>query len=215
MSTEIPARPIRPLTDVWLRPRKVFRSLAHTPVGPRDYILGALQGMVSWLAFCRTESLGLHAGVGALLGEALLVGPVAGILGMFLMCAIYRRLGRVVGGTAERHQVFHVLSYGGVPLVASLALWLATAGIAGPAAFVQQLPAAAEPLASLFLAVQPAMHLALIGWSLLLQVMGFAEVEGLALRRAVGVWIGGQLLVLIAVLVLGVAVFGPELAPPG
>jgi hypothetical protein len=215
MSTEIPPRPLRPLTDVWLRPRKVFRSLANTPVGPLDYVLGALQGIVSWLAFCRTESLGQHAGVGELLGEALLVGPVAGILGILLMCAIYRRLGRVVGGTAGRNQVSHVLSYGGVPLVASLGLWLLTAAVAGSAAFMQQPPTTPEPLAALLLSVQPVVHLALIGWSLLLQVMGFAEVEGLALRRAVGVWIAGQLLVLIAVVVVGVALFGQELAPRG
>jgi len=108
-----------------------------------------------------------------------------------------------------------VLSYGGVPLVASLGLWLLTAAVAGSTAFMQQPPTTPEPLAALLLSVQPVVHLALIGWSLLLQVMGFAEVEGLALRRAVGVWIAGQLLVLIAVVVVGVALFGQELAPRG
>jgi hypothetical protein len=214
MSTEIPPRPLSPLRDVWLRPRKVFRSLTNTPVGRRDYVLGALQGMVSWLAFCRAESLGAHAAVEELLAEAVLVGPVAGILGILLMTAIYRWLGRAAGGTAERHQVFHVLAYGGVPLAASLGLWVLTALLAGPAAFMQQPPGGAEPLAALLVTVQPTVHLALIGWSLLIQVMGFSEIEGLALRRAFGVWLAGQLLVLIAVVMIGVAVYSPQLAPP-
>jgi len=215
MPTETLPRPLHPLTDVWLRPRKVFRSLAGVPIGPRDYLLAALQGMVSWLAFCRAESLGEHAGVAAMLGEALVVGPIAGILGILLMCAIYRRLGRAAGGVAERHQVFHVLSYGGVPLVASLALWLLTAAIAGPATFLQHAPAGTDGLPALMLAVQPVVHLTLIAWSLLLQVMGFSEVEGLLLRRAFAVWVAGQLLVLIAVIVVGVGLYGPGLAPPG
>ena len=214
MSTEIPPRPLRALHDVWLRPRKVFRSLANIPVGPRDYLLGALQGMVSWLAFCRAESLGAHSGALDLLAEALLVGPVAGILGILLMTAVYTRLGRAAGGTAERHHVFHVLAYGGVPLVASLALWILTALVAGPATFMQQPGASAEPLAGLMLATQPVVHMALICWSLLIQVMGFSEVEGLALRRAFGVWLAGQLLVLIIVVVIGVLVVSPGPAPP-
>ena len=214
METEIPSRPIRPLHDVWLRPRKVFRSLGDTPVGRRDYVLGALQGMVSWFAFCRAESLGAQAGVDALLAEALLVGPIAGILGILLMTAIYGRLGRAAGGTAGRNQVFHVLAYGGVPQVASLGFWVLTALLAGPGAFMQQPPAGVEPFPDLLLTVQPAIHAALFGWSLLIQVMGLSEVGGLALRRAFAVWLAGQLLVLIAVVVIGVAVYSPGLAPP-
>jgi len=54
----------------------------------------------------------------------------------------------------------------------------------------------------------------LIGWSLLIQVMGFSEVEGLATRRAFGIWVIGQLLVLAAVAILAILVYTPEIAPP-
>ena len=214
MSMENPPLPLHPLTDVWLKPRKVFRALAAVPVSAPDYLLGALQGMVSWLAFCRAESLGKSAGVAQMLGEALLIGPPAGILGVMLMCAVYGRIGRAMGGTAERNQIFHVLSYGGVPLVASLALWVLTALITGPAAFVQHPPENSAPLTGLILSVQPVVHLVMIAWSLLIQVMGFAEVAGLSLRRAVQVWIFGQLLVLVAVIVIGSGL-GSQLPPPG
>ncbi|MFI4890957.1 MAG: YIP1 family protein [Steroidobacterales bacterium] len=212
MDDENPNRPIRPLYDVWLKPRRVFRELAATPVGRTDYLLAAAQGMVSWLALCRAQSAGLHSGVVEIFGKALIAGPVAGILGIILMTAVYTGIGRRAGGGARREQVFHVLAYGGVPLVGSLGLWAVTALLLGPTAFVENRPAGLELFPSLLLQFQSIVHIVLIGWSLLIQVMGFSEVEGLATRRAFGVWVIGQLLVLFAVIILAIVVFGPDLS---
>ena len=46
----LPTEPIRPLKDVWLRPRRVFRELAAYPVGITDYLLAAAQGVGNFLA---------------------------------------------------------------------------------------------------------------------------------------------------------------------
>ncbi len=210
MAEENLQRPIRPLYDVWLKPRRVFRELATTPVGRTDYLLGAAQGMVSWLALCRAQSAGLHVGVVEIFGKALLVGTVAGILGIMLMSAVYSGIGRRAGGSATRAQVFHVLAYGGVPLVVSLGIWALAALLLGPAAFVDTRPADLELFPNLLLHFQSVAHVVLIGWSLLIQVMGFSEVEGLATRRAFGVWVIGQLLVLAGVVVLVIVIFGPD-----
>jgi hypothetical protein len=213
MSEESPTRPVRPLYDVWLKPRRVFRELAATPIGRTDYLLAAAQGAISWLVLCRAQSVGLHGSIADIFGKALIVGPVAGILGILLMTAIYVRIGRRAGGAAKREQVFHVLAYGGVPLVASLGIWTMAALLLGPVAFVDNPPADLELFPSLLLRIQSALHMVLIGWSLLLQVMGFSEVEGLATRRAFGLWVLGQLLVLGAVFILAIFVYTPEGAP--
>lgn len=207
--------PLRPLREVWLRPRHVFRTMATMPVGPGDYLLAAAQGTVSWLALCRVQSLGQSSGVGEILAKALLVGPIAGVLGVLLMTGVYSPIGRRAGGTARREQVFHVLAYGGVPLLASLGLWIAVALIVGPGTFVEQPGKDVDGGAQLLLQAQSAVHLALVGWSLLLQIMGFSEVEGLPVRRALGVWFLGQLLVLAGILVLALLAYGPLTAPPG
>ena len=213
MTEENPRPPLRPLREVWLRPRYVFRTMAATPIGAADYLLACAQGIVSWLALCRAQSAGLHADVAGILGKALLVGPFAGVLGVLLMTAVYSRIGRGAGGTANRNQVFHVLAYGGVPLVASLAIWVLTAAALGPVVFVHDPPAGLDPMVRLVLFFQSGVHLALVGWSLLLQVMGFSEVEGFATRRAFGVWISGQLLILVAVVLLAALAYGPDVVP--
>jgi hypothetical protein len=204
----LPAEPIHPLKDVWLRPRRVFRELAARPVGFVDYILAAAQGSGNFLALYRTEGAGVHRSVAEILGTSLAFGAVAGVASLFLMAVIYGRLGARAGGTGSKaalsttSQVIHVLAYGGVPLVASFALGVLTALLAGEAAFVDTPRADTEEFLVLLLHVQSTFYVLLFFWSIVLQVMGFSEIQGLAVRRAFGIWLIGQIVGFLASLFL-------------
>ena len=204
---------VRPLHDVWLRPRRVARELASTPVGLADYLLGAAQGILNWLVLSRVQSVGASAGVATILGRALVAGPLAGVLGMYLMATVYLRLGRRLGGGATRAQLVHVLAYSGAPMLVSLLLWLVTAALAGRAVFLASPGAGVEPFILLVLRLQIIAHGILVGWSLLLQVMGLSEAERLPIGRAFGVWVLGQALVLLALMVLRILLLSVHAHP--
>ncbi len=216
MSAEPPTETIRPLHDVWLRPRRVFRELADRPIGRTDHLLGCVQGVVSWLAFSRAQSAGAREHVVEIIGTALIAGPIAGVLGLYLMSSVYLRLGRGAGGIATRNQVFHVLAYSGVPMITSLMIWLATAAIAGAPTFIQPLHGDVEPFVALLLRLQFLAHALLVGWTLLLQVMGFSEVERLGTLRAFGIWVLGQALVMLAIMLIWILILamGGGIKPP-
>ncbi len=186
--------PVRPLHDVWLRPRRVFRALAATPIGRRDYVLAAAQGVVSMLVLSRAQSAGKSSTVAAILGDALIVGPFTGVLGVWIMAEIYARVGRRAGGAATATQLFHVFAYGGVPVVASLAIWLIVALLAGPPTFMDTPGKDVAPFLVLLLRMQFIAHCALALWSSLLQIMGLSEMEAMRLLRTFGVWLLGQLI---------------------
>ena len=217
MSDENTPLPIRPLHDVWLKPRRVFRELSDRPLGGGDYLLAAAQGVVSWLALSRAQSAGAGSDVATIFGRALLYGPIAGVLGIHLMAAVYARLGSRAGGASSRNAVFHVLAYSGVPMLVSLGVWVLTALLVGRATFMEKPPADLESFPALLLQAQFVLHLCLAAWGLLLQVMGFSEVQGLATRRAFAIWVLGQVLVLVALVVLSVLVYSLLLGmlPPG
>jgi len=193
---------IRPLQDVWLRPRRVFRELASQPIGRVDYLLGAAQGMVGWLALSRATNAGATSSVAEIFLRALIIGSIAGVASLFLFAEIYTRLGHRLGGASVRNQVFHVVAYGGVPIAVSLGIWLLTALLAGDAAFMQVLRPDVEGFVALLLRAQFIADLLLMVWSVVLQVMGFSEVQGLATRKAFGIWVLGQLIGLLAALML-------------
>ena len=171
----------------------MFRELAARPVGIVDYLLAAAQGSGNVLALYRTESAGARSSVEEILWRSFAFGAVVGVVSLFLMAVIYGRLGARAGGKSTTSQVIHVLAYGGVPLVAGVALWVLTALIVGEPAFISTPRAGAEPFLVLLLRVQFAVYVLLLLWSILLQVMGLSEIQGLALRKAFGVWILGQL----------------------
>src|SRR3984957_6837211 len=202
----MPAEPIHPLKDVWLRPRRVFRELATSPIGMVDYLLAAAQGIGNFLALYRTEGAGAHNSVEQILANSFAYGAVAGVASVFLMAVIYRRLGVRAGGKSTLNQVVHVLAYGSVPLVASLALWVLTALLAGEATFVETPRADLEGFLVLLLHVQFIAYVLLLVWSVVLQVMGFSEIQGLTTRRALGVGLLGQLIGFLASLFLALLI---------
>ena len=208
--------PIRPLKDVWLRPRRVFRELATRPIGATDLLLTAMQGVATSLAFYRAQPASTHQSAAEIVSSALVFGPLSGLLTIYLFAAIYARLGKRAGGSSTRNQVFHVLAYGGVPQAASLILWGFTALLLGETAFVDTPGAEVDGFVAFVLRVQFAGYLLLFLWSVVLQVMGFSEILGLATRKAFGIWVLGQLLWLMAALFLGllIALLFPGLVPP-
>jgi hypothetical protein len=212
--------PVRPLKDVWLKPRRVFRELASKPVGITDYLLAAAQGVATSMAVYRTQFAGAHPSAAEVLQSSLLFGPIGGVFSLYLFAAIYGRLGARAGGTSKRNQVFHVLAYGGIPVAVSLILWALTALFIGEAAIIDT-PAAATPgtdvdgFVAFVLRLQFAGYVLLMLWSVVLQVMGFSEILGLTTRKAFGVWVLGQLLALLAALFLSalIALLFPGLVP--
>jgi Yip1 domain len=199
--TVIPNEPIHPLQDVWLRPRRVFRELAAQPVGLVDHLLGAAQGMVSMLGYCRAKDFGAKFGLGEIFFTASVTGAVVGIASLHIMATIYARLGARAGRTATRRQAVHVLAYGGVPMAASLGIWVLTALIAGEITFVQA-PKEVDDFVGLLLGMQFLSYVALLMWSVVLQVMGFSEVLAVSNAKAFGIWVLGQLIAVLAILFL-------------
>jgi Yip1 domain len=209
--------PIRPLRDVWLRPRRVFRELASRPVGITDYLLAAAQGIATWITVYRTQLTGVHAGASEILASSFLFGPMAGIFSLYLFAAIYLRLCARAGGTAARNQVIHVLAYGGLPMAASLILWVFTALFVGDAAIVPTPKAGADldSFVAIVLRAQSLVFTLLALWSVVLQVMGLSEIQGFAVRKSFAVWLLGQVLAFLAAIFLTVlfAILFPGLVP--
>lgn len=147
----------------------------------------------------------------SILGKAFVVGALVGTASLFLMATIYAQLSKRAGAPLTRNQTMHVLAYGGIPIVASLFLWLVTAALIGEATFLQTPPAGTEFFVEGWLQLLMLSHGLLSLWSVLLQIMGFSEFLGLTTRKAFAIWILGQLIGLLAVLLL--VVFAAGLLP--
>jgi hypothetical protein len=193
--------PIRPLHDVWLKPRRVFRALSERPIGLSDQLLGAVQGIMNVLVYCRALDLGAKFTLAQIFSSALVFGTIAGIVSLYVMAAIYTRIAKRAGRAPTRLQVVHVLAYSGVPVALSLGIWVVTALLAGEVAFVRA-PADVDGFVSLLLGAQMLVYGLLAMWTVLLQVMGFSEIMAAPVGKAFGTWVLGQLIAALAILFL-------------
>ena len=180
------------LQEVWIRPRKVFRDLADKPIGILDYVLSGVQGMVVVLALGRAGNLGAKTGVADIFVRAASQGMLIGIAIIWIQAWIYTWMGRRAGGQATRTQVIHVLSYGSVPMVGSLAIWCLAALLLGNHAFIETPGAETETFETLLNGVQIGAFALLGLWSIVLQIMGLSEVHRLRTGGAAGTWLLGQ-----------------------
>jgi Yip1-like protein len=178
-------------------------------------LLAAAQGIATSIMFNRAQLAGPHVGTAEILGRSFIFGPLAGVVSMYLFAAIYGRLGARAGGKSTRNQVFHVLAYSGVPVAASLVLWMFTVLLVGEAAIVERPGVELDGFVAFVLRVQFASYILLWLWTVVLQVMGFSEILGLTTRKAFGVWVLGQLLALLLTLFLSflIAVLLPGIVP--
>jgi len=149
---------------------------------------------------------GATYGLMQIFGAAVPVGSMLGIAGIYLMGAIYARLGSASVTPALRRQAIHVLAYGAVPMAVSLAVWVLTALLAGESAFLAAARPEDEGFIAILLSAQFISYVLLMIWSVVLQVMGFSEILGLSVGRAFGVWVLGQLVGVLAALFLAVII---------
>ena len=187
---------IAPLKDVWLRPRRVFRELATRPIGLGDVLLAVLQGVADFVVISRFQPAPAHLGPRELWLGALQFG-LGGLARTAFWAYVYNRFATRLGGKGTFTSVFHVLSFGSVPRVAALLLWVGIALVVGSPALVGEPPPGTDRfVAGLLRAELIAVWLS-IGWSTLLQVMGLSEVFDFKLAKAFGLWVAGQLIALL------------------
>jgi hypothetical protein len=74
-----------------------------------------------------------------------------------------------------------------------------TALIAGEITFVHA-PKEVDDFVGLLLGMQFLSYVALLIWSVVLQVMGFSEILAVSIARAFGVWVLGQVIAVLAIL---------------
>jgi hypothetical protein len=123
------------------------------------------------------------------------------------MAWLYAAMGKRLGGKAGFAAVFHVLSYGAVPRVATLMMWLPIALLVGRVTFVAVPPAGTDTFVVVLLRAATIGSLVAFAWGCLLEVMGLSEVFDLKLAKAFALWIFG-LLIYLALALLAVNLTG-------
>lgn len=194
---------VTPLLSIWTRPRQTIRHIVETDPGRHVILLAALAGVGETLDRASGRSLGDTLPFGVILAFGLILGPIAGIISVYLGGALYRWSGSWLGGQATSEQVRASLTWSYVPVIAVLPLWIAQILLVGEEMFTTATPRLdANPFLAVLLLGIIAIEVIAAIWAFVLLLHTLAEVHKFSAWRALGALVLGSLVILVPALCL-------------
>ena len=131
---------MNPWLNIWIRPRRTMRYIFDT--SPHDYVilLAALAGIVKALERSFEQENIYDFGFGFVLFLIFIIGPVGGIVSLYVMGVILTIGGDLLGGKAESHEIRAVVAWSSIPQIAAVFLIMPQIFLEGPEAFASVTP---------------------------------------------------------------------------
>lgn len=105
------------LWTIWYRPRATVRQGLVNPSPIFELIVAAFFGITAFLDNAEKENFGDYWSFRWVFTLALTVGPMVGILSLYLMSALLRWTGKLFGGRASYAELRTAVAHGWIPFV--------------------------------------------------------------------------------------------------
>ncbi len=196
-----------PLLTTWTRPRATIRGIVHTDPTLWVTPLALASGIVQTLNNATQRNAGDTLPLGAILGMALVLGPIGGLLSLYIGAFFVGLSCRWLGGRADSTEVRAALAWCSVPTLATIPIWLLQLGIFGREMFTTEMPSvAANPLLSILVLAIGIIEVVLGIWSFVILLKMLGEVEGFSAWKALGALLLLMLAIIVPIVILAVVV---------
>lgn len=216
---DVPAE-LKPFRTIWTRPRATIRWIVATDPKLHVVLLVCLSGIGETLDRASMRNAGDQLPLSTILGIALVLGPLAGLIGLWISSHLIRLAGAWMGGVAPREHIKAAIAWSSVPAIVAMVLWIPQIVLFGSDMFTTHTPR---------LDAQPELWAVLLGialvemtlgiWSFILLCKTIAEVQGFrsAWRGFANIFFAGALIIvpLFAIVfgLLAIAGLGGAFAP--
>ena len=197
---------LRPFVTMWLSPRRTVRHIISVNPELHVLLLICLGGIGGALDRFSTQNAGDDLPMTAILGSAVIFGPLGALFGLWIGSHLIRITGVWMGGIGDRVHIKTAMAWASVPTFFGMLFWIPQIVLLGPDMFTTEMPrVAANPILALPLLVMGIAELILAIWAFILLCNAIAEVQGFrsAWRGFLNLLAAG---LLVAIPVIGIAV---------
>jgi hypothetical protein len=186
--TAAPAMPrLNPWLSMWTKPRETIRQIIETDPEHLTAVVAALSGIATTLDRASSRDFGDRMPLAAVLGMAVIVGAVGGVIGVRLGAVLVEFTGNWLGGRGIREHIRAALAWGSVPTAWMLVPWAIVLLIAGGDLFTAETPYLDEHPGLALLTLVPLLVILVMAiWSPFVLSKALAEVQGFSAWRALG-----------------------------
>lgn len=168
-----------PFLTIWTSPRATVRKIVAENPSFHVTLLACLAGVGEALDRASTRDAGDKMPIIAIIGIACVLGPLAGLVSLWISSHLLCWAGRRMGGTGTPEHLKTAVAWAAVPAVLTLPLWIPELLLFGSDMFTSETPRLdSKPLLWIFFLVFAAVEVVLSIWSFVLLCHTVAEVQG-------------------------------------
>ncbi|MCA9938385.1 MAG: YIP1 family protein [Anaerolineales bacterium] len=187
MDMETAVKSLNPWVSIWTKPRETIRWIVDTDPTRHVILLAALTGIAQSLNRAANRNMGDSLTVLALLGIAVFIGPIGGVISIHIMGALLRWSGSLLGGQATSEEVRAAIAWSSVPIIWALLLWIPEYALFRKELFTSATPRIdANPLLALLLLGFALIETIIAIWALVVLMQCVGEVHGFSAWKASG-----------------------------
>jgi hypothetical protein len=132
--------PLNPWFSIWIKPRRTIAQIVREDPTSWVLFLAAMAGITQILDNAVMRSLGDQWEWHHIVIFAVIAGPIAGIIGLFLISFLLRVTGAWFGGEGSPEDVRAAYAWSGVPILWIMPLWVPQLLIFGQEMFTTATP---------------------------------------------------------------------------
>jgi hypothetical protein len=182
-----PSLVTRPWFSIWRHPRATIQRIVDTDPTRLVLVWAAIGGLVETLNRASARSAGDTLELATILLISVVVGPVVGILSLFLVGALLRWTGRWLGGVASQEQIRAAIAWSLVPYLWVSLMWIPELLLFGEEMFTTQTPRLdAAPVLAFVLLGMVVVEFAGTVWAFVVYLKCLGQVQNFSAWKALG-----------------------------
>jgi hypothetical protein len=192
-----------PWFSIWTQPRAAIQQIVETDPQRLVLLLAALGGLSTVLDRASMRSLGDKLDWPVLLLLAAVVGPVAGIVTLYIGGALLRWTGSWIGGHGSAQHIRAAMAWSTVPEIWGLLLWIPALAVFGQELFTSKMPSVeANPSLNIVLLGFAAISLLIGIWQFVVFLKCLGQVQGFSAWKALGNSVMASMVVLLPIVIV-------------
>jgi len=176
---------LNPWLSIWIRPRATMRLLLQKDPDEFVILLVCFAGFSEILINASKFSLGDHVPVPVIFSLAIIMGPVIGILGLFLGALLFRWTGQWLDGEGTYPGIRAAIAWSCVPIICYSVLWIPKFILLGDVLFVSRVVIWGSK-AHIIAVGFNVLRIIIVIWSLIIFLKCLSEVQKFSVWKAIG-----------------------------
>jgi hypothetical protein len=192
---------LNPWLSMWMQPRATIQQIVDSNPERLVLVLAAIAGISRVLNRASLKSLGDIIEWPLIFLIAAILGPVAGIIGLYIGGALIHWTGKWIGGKGSPENIRAAIAWSSIPVIWALLLWIPEFALFGEELFTTKMPTIlASPSLTLLLFGFGIIELVIGIWTIVVSLKCIGQVQGFSAWKALGNMALSALVILIPII---------------